>query len=59
MRAPERASVQMDFVHAPMRSGIDTMLPVPYFISPSLIRASRNGLSSCANVDAWKFSTCS
>ena len=40
-------------------SGLDTMLPAPYFISPSLIRASRNGLSSCANVDAWKFSTCS
>lgn len=39
--------------------GIDTMLPAPYFISPSLIRANRNGLSSCANVDAWKFSTCS
>ena len=46
-------SVQIDFVNAPMRSGIDTMLPAPYFISPSLIRASRNGLWSCANVDAW------
>ena len=26
-------SVQIDFVNAPMRSGIDTMLPAPYVIS--------------------------
>ena len=26
-------SVQMNFVNAPMRSGIDTMLPAPYVIS--------------------------
>ena len=48
-----------EFVSAPIRSGIDTMLPAPYFIAPSLIRANLNGLRSCANVDAWTPSTCS